>query len=240
MVSEPPADIAVFAPHPDDAELAAAGLLVKLKARGYRTAIVDLTRGELGTKGDAGTRALEAEAAGKVLELDARLNLDLGDARLADTPELRAEVIGALRRLRPRLVLTPREQDEHPDHRAAFHLVRSAFFLARLPKIDTGQAFHAASQLWTYGIHREDPAPFIVDISEQFDLKRRVLECYRSQFVEPELPDGYRYAGLSNYLEDIEARGRYWGRQIGAAYGEAFSAVTPLRLEQPFPEDLEC
>lgn len=240
MTSEPPVDIAVFAPHPDDAELAAGGLLAKLKARGYRTAIVDLTRGELGTKGDPATRAREAEDAAAILDLDARLNLDLGDAQLADTPAQRAEVIAALRRLRPRLVLTPGEQDEHPDHRAAFHLVRAAWFLARLPKIDTGQPFHAASQLWTYGIHRENPAGFIVDISGQFERKRRALECYRSQFIDPQLPDGYRYAGLADYLQEIEARACFWGRQIGTLYGEAFAAVTPLRLDQPFPEDLEA
>ena len=109
--------------------------------------------------------------------------------------------------------------------------------ILRLPNLPTGQSFHAPEQLWTYGVHHENPSSFIVDISAHFDRKRQALECYRSQFIQPDLPQGYRYAGLSDYLEQIELRGRYWGQKIGTAYGEAFSAVSPLRIEEPFPEE---
>lgn len=237
MADRQPVDIAVFAPHPDDAELGAGGLLAKLKARGYRTAIVDLTRGELATKGDPATRAQEAAAAGQVLGLSQRLCLDLGDGRLMDIPAFRTEVITALRILRPRLILTTGEQDEHPDHRAAFHLLRSACFFSRLPQLQTGQLFHVPAQLWTYGIHHEAPHSFVVDISAHWEQKRQALHCYKSQFIDTEVPEGYRYAGLADYLTEIEVRGRQWGRKIRTLYGEAFLAVTPLRIEHPFPED---
>ena len=229
-------DVLVIAPHPDDAELGAGGFLAKMKKRGYKTAIVDLTLGERGTKGTPDVRSKEATAAAEVLGLYQRLCLNLGDSQLADQHEQRLELISVLRILRPRLLLTTAEKDEHPDHRAAYHLARAAFFQARLPKIDTGRPFHAPEQLWTYGVHIEDPLSFIVDISDEFEQKRRAVECYRSQFVDPKLPEGYRYAGVSDYLGQIEWRGRLWGQKIGVRYGEAFAPVTPLRLNDPFAE----
>lgn len=226
-----PAEVVVFAPHPDDGELGAGGLLARLRGRGMLTAIVDLTQGELGTKGDPATRAKEATAAAQILELQERICLDLGDGNVADVPEQRREVVSVLRILRPRLVLTTWAGDEHPDHRAAFHLVRSAFFMARLSRFETGQGIHAPEQLWTYGIHHEDPGSFVVDISAEFEQKVQALRCYVSQFVHAELPEGYQYAATSDYLGQVELRGRYWGGKIGAAYGEAFAPVTTLRVD---------
>jgi LmbE family N-acetylglucosaminyl deacetylase len=139
-----------------------------------------------------------------------------------------------LRKLKPRLVITTWHDDEHPDHRAAFHLVQAAFFLSRLPKLETGEPFHAPEQLWSYGIHKEDPNSIVVDVSDEFEQKQKALQCYESQFVNPQLPDGYRYAGMSDYLDQIEVRGRYWGQKIGTQYAEAFSPITPVQIEDPF------
>lgn len=232
-MSDKPIDLVVFAPHPDDAELAAGGLILKLRKQGRRCAIVDLTRGELGTKGNPELRAQEAQAASRLLQLDQRIGLDLGDGQLLDSSENRKEIVEILRALRPRLIIAPWQGDEHPDHRAAYQLIHAAFFLSRLPKYETQQPFHAVGQFWTYGIHHEAPHSFIVDISQEFPEKLLVLQCYQSQFIHPQLPEGYQSIGVSNYLEHFENRGRYWGSKIGTTFGEAFSSVTPLRIEDP-------
>jgi bacillithiol biosynthesis deacetylase BshB1 len=230
-------DLLVFSPHPDDAELGAGGLLARLKKEGMRTAIADLTRGELGTKGDAETRAAEAGAAARVLKLDQRVCLQLPDGHLADTSDQRREVISVLRSLKPRLVITTSGDDEHPDHRAAFSLVHSAFFLARLPKLETGEKFHAPETLWTYAIHHEDPSSHAVDVSDFFETKREAVKSYRSQFIDAKVPEGYRYGGVSDYLEQIELRGRQWGRRIGVDFAEAFSCVGTLQVYTPLREE---
>ena len=172
-------DIAVFAPHPDDGELGAGGFLIKMRSKGYRTAIIDLTQGEMGTKGTPKIRAKEASEAAQVLGLSERISLDLGDGQLADETEQRREVISVIRILKPRLILTTWDQDEHPDHRAAYHLLRAAFFMARLPKIATGQPFHAPEQLWTYGIHYENPNSFVVDITGEFEEKNSGFRMFQ-------------------------------------------------------------
>lgn len=229
-------DVLVFGPHPDDAELAAGGFLLSMHSLGYGTAIADLTRGELGTKGDAETRAKEASAAARALEISKRHCLDLGDGQLADVPEQRNVVVDLIRTLKPRLIIAPGPQDEHPDHRAAYELVRSAFFLSRLPKFNPSKPLHAAEMLWTYGIHFENPGSFVFDISNVFEQKKNALRCYESQFVKPQTPEGYRYAGISDYLEQIEVRAKMWGQRIGVAYGEAFYSVTTLSIGDPFEE----
>jgi N-acetylglucosamine malate deacetylase 1 len=239
MSPDKPIDIVVFGPHPDDAELGAGGFLLKMNARGYRTAIVDLTQGETGTKGTPQIRGREAQAAAKKLLLSERIGLDLGDGQLADSWENRTEVISVLRILKPRLVVAPWEGDEHPDHRAAGQLVRSAYFLARLPKIETGNEFHAAQMLWAYGIHHEAPDCIAVDISDFFEQKLEVLNCYESQFVNPKLPQGYRYGGTADYLLHSETRARLWGEKIGRPYAEAFKPLVTLRVDDPFGDDTE-
>ncbi len=228
-----PIDLLVFAPHPDDAELAMGGTLAKAAATGKRCGVVDLTRGELGSKGDAETRALEAKTASEILRLQFRQNLDLGDGRIEDSDENRKKVVEAIRQARaPHLFVCP-PYDRHPDHQAASKLVQSAFFLARLPNYETQSPAFSPKRLLYYFIHDMREVSFAVDITEFFALKQKAMEAYASQFVDPDLPPDYHHIGTSDYLKQIEAYNRALGAQIGATYAEGFLSGSPFGLSLP-------
>lgn len=221
-------DLLVFAPHPDDAELGTGGSILHWRSQGYRVGIVDLTRGELGTKGNAELRMREAAEAARLLDIHYRTNLDLGDGRLADNDAARHRVVEVIRRTRPRVLFTTCPFDRHPDHVAACELIRSALFLARLPKYETESAPHSVNGLFYYFIHDHTRPTFIIDISDFYEQKQRVLHAYQSQFVDVQLPEGYQYAGTSDYPAQVEAYDRNWGAKIGARYGEAFYSDRPF------------
>lgn len=226
-------DLLVFAPHPDDGEIGLGGTLALLARTGQRTAIVDLTRGEWGTKGTPEDRAAEAAAATAILRLTARENLDLGDGRLEPSLSARRVVAACLRRLRPEVVAVTHPMDRHPDHRAAAALVQAALMWARMPNADVPGEPCYPRRLLYYFIHDYVPPAGIIDVSQDYETKRQAVVAYRTQFVEPQLPPGYRYIGTSDYLRTIEARARHYGAQIGAEYGEAIAADGPLRVPDP-------
>ncbi|MDP8245075.1 MAG: bacillithiol biosynthesis deacetylase BshB1 [Candidatus Hinthialibacter antarcticus] len=226
-------DLLVFAPHPDDAELAMGGTLAKAIAQGKRCGIVDLTRGELGSKGNAEIRAQEAKTASDVLRLDLRDNLDLGDGRVADTEDNRRKVVEVIRQWRaPHIFVCP-PYDRHPDHQGASKLVQSAYFLARLPKYETESPAFSPKRLLYYFIHDMRNVSFAVDISDYFDLKQQAMAAYSSQFINPDLPPDYQHIGISDYLKQVEAFNRSLGAQIGAAYAEGFASDSPFGLSLP-------
>jgi bacillithiol biosynthesis deacetylase BshB1 len=228
-----------FSPHPDDIEIGAAGFLLKCGAAGWTSALVDLTRGEMGSKGDCRVRAREAEEAGRILGVDVRVNLDLGDCRLADTPKNRDRLVEVIRAAQPTIVLAPAIPDPHPDHVAAHALVHTAFFLARLPRYLPGLPCHSPRALLYYFIHGVGEPTFVTDITDVMEQKRQALAAYESQFVKPELPDGYRYLATSDYLERLEYRSQLWGGWIQKKYGEAFAVEGMLEIED-FPALLEA
>jgi len=241
-----PLDVLAFGTHPDDLELCCGGTLILLAGRGYRIGAVDLTRGELGTRGSADHRAQETASANKILKLHLRENLGIPDGNIERSQENIRRVIQVLREHRPRLVLAPYWEERHFDHVHGSELVSEAAFYSGLAKIDTGQeSFRPYRVLYYMG--RIDFRPsFVVDVSETFEDKMRALRCYRTQFHSsggggadgPETLISTPYA-----LEVIETMARHYGAMIGARYGEPFRTrealeiSDPVRFFQEFPDD---
>ena len=220
---EPLHVLAVVA-HPDDAELICGGSLIKSANEGFRTGILDLTRGETGSRGTPEIRAREAERAGELLGLALRRNAGLPDSRVQNTPETRDVVAGFLRELRPRVVITHWLNGRHPDHRAAAELVYDAAFLAGLKNYRaSGEPFRPFKVIHALSF-REDPEKptFVVDITAEMDRKLEAIACYHSQFGAV-VQAGEVFPGGDRSLGDqIRAQGARAGSLIRAAYGEPF------------------
>ncbi len=226
-------DFAVFAPHPDDAELSCGGLLIKLAAKGYATAVVDMTRGELGTRGDADTRATEAAVATKVLGLAERINLGLPDGALESYVESRRVVAQAIRTLRPTVVALPYWKDNHPDHYNGSRLVYEGVHLAGLKNGDSeGNPFRVRQLLYYMG--RIDFTPsLVVDVTTEFEKKFEAVRTYESQLYKAGRPGPETDIGSENFLRRWEARHTGYGAMIGTAYGEPYFVRSPLRVDDP-------
>ena len=225
-------DVLAIAPHPDDAELICGGTLAKLARTGHRTGILDLTRGEMGTKGSVELRADEAGNAAMVLGVALRENLELPDAAFENRPATRRALAIVLRRLRPQIVIAPAPKGRHPDHRIASQLVRDACFLAGIRKIDPETEPHRPRKLLYAIAYREDyvKPTFVVDISEDFETKLRAIACYTSQF------DGVTQAGevfpTGEPLADvIRHQSAHYGSLIRCAYGEPFYTQETMRVD---------
>jgi bacillithiol biosynthesis deacetylase BshB1 len=229
-------DVLAFGAHPDDVELFCGGVLVTLADLGYRTGIVDLTRGELASRGTPEGRALEAEEASKVLGLALRENLGLPDGFLdasPDSPHVPLAV-AALRRHRPELVLIPWVEERHPDHVAAGELLTRALFFSGLAKFASGPApapFTPRQALY-YEMRHRMAASFIVDTSKAWDRKLRAIACHVSQVTRSE-EAAPTLIGSPLAIEAIEARDRYRGSQIGVSHGEALRSQQALGLVDP-------
>lgn len=221
-------DALVIAPHPDDAELGMGGTIALLLARGLRVGILDLTDGEPTPRGTPEIRARETAAATAVLGVGWRENLGLPNRRLRATLSARAALAGVIRRTRPRWLFAPHWVDAHPDHVAATRLVEAARFWAKLTKCDLpGDPWHP-SRVYHYAcVHLKlvvKPA-FVVDISDTWEVKRRAIECFASQFDAPAGP-----GGPPSVPERVEAAAAWWGAMIGVARGEPFTAREPVAL----------
>lgn len=227
-------DVLAVGAHPDDVELAAGGVIHKLAQRGYAVAILDLTRGELATRGTVDARRQEAEEAARVLGAAQRVNACLPDGRLANTPEQRTVIIPFIRNFRPKLILAPMDNDRHPDHGAAHVLVRDANFYAGLGKIETGQAAYRAPRMYFHRAHGESAPPeMIVDVSAHFEAKLGAIRAYRSQFHNPDYPGEQTYISTPEFWDAIRVRAAYWGRRIGVAYGEPLYAKESIGVGLP-------
>jgi len=216
-------DILAIAAHRDDVELTCAGTLLKAADAGRRTAILDLTAGESGTRGSASLRAEEAERAAAVLGVGERRNAGLPDAHLQNSDDARREVVAHLRHFAPRVVILPFPVGRHPDHRVASELGRDACFLAGLQKYDAPGAPHRPFKVLYALSYREDPVKptFVVDISPQFERKMAAIRCYASQF------DGAKAAGEifptgQDLYSLVEAQNAHYGSLIRARYGEPY------------------
>lgn len=231
-----PVDILAIGAHPDDIEISCGGTLLKARANGQRTAVVDLTRGEMASRGTAEERDQEAATASEILGLTARRNLDMGDGCLMDTQEGRNQVATEIRRFKPRLILAPCPGDRHPDHDAAARLVQAASFYARMKNRDlidpeTGELLesHSPGLVLLFPMHEQREITLIVDVSDYHLRKVDAVSAYRSQFFNP-MPDDYQFIGTSDYLHMIQARGAFYGSKIQVSYGEPFIARSPLKI----------
>jgi N-acetylglucosamine malate deacetylase 1 len=225
-----PVDILAIAAHRDDVELTCAGTLLKASDAGYRTGILDLTAGEMGTRGSAGLRAEEAERAARILCVVERRNAGLPDAHLHNTDETRRVVVEHIRHFAPRVVILPFPVGRHPDHRIASELGRDACYLAGLPRYDAKGTEHRPHKVLYALSYREDPIKpsFVIDISLQFERKLAAVKCYASQF------DGAKAAGEifptgQDLYSLVETQSAHYGSLIRKRYGEPF--FTPETLE---------
>ncbi|HNZ48066.1 MAG TPA: bacillithiol biosynthesis deacetylase BshB1 [Candidatus Hydrogenedentes bacterium] len=225
-------DVLAIGAHPDDVELGCGGLLAKLSSEGKRIAILDLTRGELSTRGTPNERHAESEHAAAILGLCARENAGLPDGGLSNTPEQRLAVIPFIRRFRPKVVLTLMTPDRHPDHEAAHYLGRDACFLSGLMRIDTGQEPFRPERIYYFHPYLDAAAsPFgIVDISGFFPKKLASIGAHKTQFYNPDDRSAGTYISSLEFWESIEHRARFWGRRIGVCHGEALYSEGPVSL----------
>ncbi|MBL7857333.1 MAG: bacillithiol biosynthesis deacetylase BshB1 [Cyclobacteriaceae bacterium] len=222
-------DILVIAAHPDDAELGAGGTIVSHVAMGHKVAVVDLTRGELGTRGTAEIRDEEAAAAAKILGLTVRENLQLKDGFFQNDADTQRIVIQALRRFQPDIVLTNAIYDRHTDHGKGASLVADACFLSGLAKILTTDRNDQEQQAWRpkavyHFIQSQFIKPdFIVDVSDHWETKMKAIRAFKTQFYDPASNEPETYISNPGFLKMIEARAIEFGHAIGAKYGEGFT-----------------
>lgn len=231
-MSDRQVDVLAIAAHADDAELTCGGTLAKAARSGYLTAIVDLTRGEMGTRGSPEGRAGEAAAAAEVLGVSQRVNAGLPDAGLHNSDDTRKVVVALLRQLRPRVVILPFPVGRHPDHRVASELGRDACFLSKLAKYDAEGEPHNVQKIIYAMAYREDPVKptFVVDISEAFDQKLEAVACYSSQF-EGVITAGELYPTGQDLFELIRTQNRHYGSLIRSAFGEPFVTEETVRVD---------
>lgn len=221
----------VVGPHPDDAEIGCGGLMARWGRTDVSYGIVDLTQGEQGTNGTVAERREESRQAAMILQATWRVNLQLPDGGLAVVPEQVAALVRLLRLVRPRLLLLPYWVDRHPDHVAASQLGERAFFAAGLRKVEPELAPFRPWEILYYFINREQEPSFIVDISEDYEVKRQAVLAHRSQFFRENQWLPTRLNGHFPYL--IESRCRFWGAKIGAEFGEGYLVRNPLVLADP-------
>ncbi len=229
--------LAVFA-HPDDAELLCGGALALAAERGERVGILDLTRGEMGSRGTPELRAKEADAAAEILGVSLRWNAGLPDGRLEDSHDARRALANLLRMLRPGVVVTHWLDGRHPDHRAASALVRSSVFLAGLRKLESPHAPFRPRKVIHSILFREDAPPpsFVLDVTAVMDRKMRAVAAFESQFGGNR-GAGEVYPGGDRALPDqIRAQMAHWGSRIRVEYGEPF--WTPETLSFPSLTDV--
>ena len=227
-------DVLAVGAHPDDVEVGIGGLVRKLAHRGVRVGILDLTEGELATRGSVEERRNEAREAARLLGVSRRANAGLPDGGLTNTKEMQAVVISHLRAFHPRVLIASLDNDRHPDHEAAHALVRDANYFAGLRRIDTGQQPHRAGVVYYYRVYGETTPPtFVVDITDTFDEKLAALRAYASQLHNPTYPGEATYVSSRGLWEAIQSRAAYWGSRIGVAYGEPLYAQTPVGLDLP-------
>jgi bacillithiol biosynthesis deacetylase BshB1 len=227
-------EILAFGAHPDDVELCVGGILIKSKMEGHRVGVVDLTGGEMGSRGDRKTRQKEAIRAAEVLGLDHRECLDLGDNYLdTETTEKRFSIAQVIRKLKPKVILCPHKGDRHPDHAAGGRLVERACFDARLPKLDLGYPPYAPLYIFYYPLHDYVKPTFVVDITRVFAKKMEAVKAYESQFSLPFPTHPQKPIGISNYLFHVESRSRFYGSLIDVEYGEALLIDFPLKIKDP-------
>ena len=228
-------DYLSFGPHPDDAEIGTGAVLRKMKDLGHTTGIVDMTTGDMGW-GTPEIRLAECAAAAKVLRLDVRENLDLGDCRIEDTFENRCKAAAMIRKHRPQVVFAPYYNLPigrglgHNDHYKTGQIVANAYNLAHLRKAPVEGEPYQAKALYFYFLPPGMSPTFIVDITGQFDDWMKALDCHQSQFANPDRP---RPVDLPQVHEVFESFARYWGWQVGVKYGQAFLATSPLKIGDP-------
>jgi N-acetylglucosamine malate deacetylase 1 len=230
-----PVDALAVGAHPDDIELVVGGTLLKLASMGYKTAVLDMTRGESGTRGTPEIRASEAAAASNILGLTARDNLSLTDSRVWCDENSRTLMVRALRRFRPKVVFTHYWDDPHPDHAHIAQIVREAAYVAGLAKYDaeSGQLRFRPAAIAHFMFPRTVSPTFVVDISDFAEQKLQAIYCYKSQLYDPQSNEPETNISAKNFVSRVEARQRFFGSLINVDHAEAFIVKEAIQIIDP-------
>ncbi len=229
-------DILAFAAHPDDVEIAASGTVIKHIKQGKKVGIVDLTRGELGTRGSADLRDEEAKRSAKIMGLSARHNLDLGDGFFEINEQTLNAVIQMIRLYQPTIILCNSISDRHPDHGRGGDLVSRAAFLSGLRKIEssyegTVQQAYRPKAVYRYIQDRWTEPDIVVDITQEMEGRMESIKAFSSQFHNPDSNEPNTPISSPDFFSFLEGRAKQYGRLIGTKYGEGFNVERPIGVE---------
>jgi bacillithiol biosynthesis deacetylase BshB1 len=221
-------DILAIGVHPDDVELGCSGTLMKHIDMGYKVGIIDLTRGEMGTRGTAETRLKEVEASSKILGITVRENLGFEDGFFKNDKEHQLELIKMLRKYRPKIVITNAIRDRHPDHGRSAQLTNDAVFLSGLRKIETvyegvQQEAFRPQVVYNYIQAYHIEPQFVVDITPYYERKEKAVLAFSTQFHNPESTEPATFISSPEFLDFVKARAMHFGVPIGVKYAEAFT-----------------
>ena len=226
----------IFAAHPDDAELGMGGTIAKLAKNNFSVGIVDLTQGEMSTRGDTESRRQEALKADSILKTSIRENLLIPDGDIQLTDENIRKVVILIRKYCPKIIFAPYFSDRHPDHVSASNLAKKAFFMSGLKNYKTSekgkdQEKYRPTKIYYYMQTYTFNPSFIVDISNTFDEKMKAVRAYSSQFHDPENTEPETFISNPEFIEYVEARAKHYGFQIGKKYGEPFYCDEEIELD---------
>ena len=220
----------LFGAHPDDVEWGAGGSLILLQKQGVRFAMIDLTAGEMGSRGTVAERKVEAQAAATFCGAAARETLSMPDCGLQDTPDNRMLIARTIRRFRPQIVAAPYWEDRHPDHAATGSMVRNSALFCTLRKLDNAEPPHKPELFLYYLLHNFSQPTFVTDVSEVYQSKLQLLRIHQTQFAKTAAQSGLLSQGMSDHLYGLESRDRFFGSLIGCTHGEAFVQDRATRL----------
>jgi len=215
-------DILVFGAHPDDVELGCGGTIIKEVQKGKKVGIIDLTRGELGTRGTAESRDEETNKATDIMGVAIRKNMNFKDGFFKDDEEHKLALIKKIREFQPEIVITNAISDRHPDHSRGSQITVDACFLAGLEKIETGQKVWRPKAIYHYIQFNNLSPDIVVDISEQMDLKLEAVKAYKTQFFNPNSNESETIISSQGFLDSVSYRAKDLGRQANCEYAEGF------------------
>lgn len=229
-------DILAIGVHPDDVEMCIAGTLLKHIEMGYKVGILDLTQGELGTRGTAELRLEESAAAAKLMKVIVRKNLGMRDGFFTDSEENQLKIIRMIRKYKPDIVFGNAIRDRHPDHGRSAELESRSCYLSGLRKIETeldGEQQEAwrPKAMYHYIQDYRIPPDFCVDVTPYHERKMEIIRCYKSQFYDPESKEPPSPISTEDFLEYLTATSKIFGRPIGAEYGEGFTVARPIGVK---------
>ncbi|MDX5478309.1 bacillithiol biosynthesis deacetylase BshB1 [Fontibacter flavus] len=232
-------DILVIAAHPDDAELACSGTIASHIAKGFRVGILDLTKGEMGTRGTPELRLKESAKAAEILGLSARENAGFKDIYFLDDEKHQVEIIKIIRKYKPEIVLANAVSDRHPDHGKGALLASHACFMSGLRKIKTfldGEEQEAWRPKYVYHYIQNNyiQPDFVVDITDYWDKKIESIKAFRSQFYDPNSQEPESFISSEGFLDFIEARAKEYGHSIMVKYGEGFTVERMIGVDNLF------
>ncbi len=220
-----------FGAHPDDIEMSCGGTLSMLHRNGKPFGMVDFTRGEMGTRGNAAIRAREAKEAARILGAEVRVNLGISDSHIELNRANLLKVVEVIRKYQPEIVFAPYREERHPDHVHAHQLVSDAVFYSGLRKLKVGkfQAYRP-KHAYYYMQHRTFEPSFYIDISHDYDTKVASIQAHKSQFFNPSSKDPQTMLSTPEFLEYLLGRMRYHGRVAGVRYAEPFWTPEPVAI----------